>query len=396
MEAQKYLKIAIAAVIGIVVLVVGYGIYINEESRRHIDKMEASQYTVLPVAYADYRDLHAVISDVNITVSAPWTVDSTAQYEGVLEEILVARKQRVEAGTLLATMKNNDLLAQIASAEADIEGARAKLINAEQTVERYKYLVEHNAIAVSEYDSAIAQRDAARAQFDNKTAQRDLVRSEENKMLITAPSEANIVQIYRGAGKYVRAGEALFMLADIRHLKAFSIIPHDKLERLLSVGGPFILEIQPYRLINKAYPLNDTLPKTSLKLNQFALAMSSAVPAGPSVKPVSPCRTRTPTPNSTKLHGRWRIPPDCWSRPITTAQRLCRRIPCGCWPCRSAPSTRTRRTEAFSSTPSTRSRVSSGGTCSAESGAGNWWKSPTALPKGSRSSSPIRPIMRQA
>ena len=54
MDAQKYLKIAIIGVICIVIFVVGYGTYINDASRRHIEKMEAAQYTVLPVAHADF------------------------------------------------------------------------------------------------------------------------------------------------------------------------------------------------------------------------------------------------------------------------------------------------------------------------------------------------------
>ena len=59
-DAQKYLKMAIVGVMSIVVLVVGYGIYINAASRRHIEKMEAARYTVLPVAYADYRDIERI------------------------------------------------------------------------------------------------------------------------------------------------------------------------------------------------------------------------------------------------------------------------------------------------------------------------------------------------
>ena len=91
MDAQKYLKIAIAGVICIVVLVVGYGIYINDASRRHIEKMEAAQYTVLPVAQAGYRDIHALVENVSFTVRAPWTIDIAAQYEGVLDEIRVKK-----------------------------------------------------------------------------------------------------------------------------------------------------------------------------------------------------------------------------------------------------------------------------------------------------------------
>ena len=279
MDAQKYLKIAIIGVICVVVSVVTYGIYINDASRRHIEKMEAAQYTVLPVAHVGYRDFHAFADDINFTVRAPWTIDVSAQYEGVLSDVRVVKSQRVEEGEVLATMTNNDLLAQTASAEADIEAARAQFINAEQTANRYKQLVEHNAISLQEYDSAVAQRDAALAQMESRISKRDLMLSEQSKMTITAPRAANIIQVYREAGRYVRAGEGIFMLSDLHNLMGRSVIAHDKFKQLLSVGDRFILEIQPHRLTNKAYPFGETsLPKTTLKLNQFYMSITSVVP----------------------------------------------------------------------------------------------------------------------
>ena len=279
MDAQKYLKIAIIGVICVVVSVVTYGIYINDASRRHIEKMEAAQYTVLPVAHVGYRDFHAFADDINFTVRAPWTIDVSAQYEGVLSDVRVVKSQRVEEGEVLATMTNNDLLAQTASAEADIEAARAQFINAEQTVNRYKYLVEYNAISRQEYDSAVAQRDAARAQMESRMAKRDLMLSEQSKMTITAPRSANIIQVYRESGRYVRAGEPIFMLSDLHNLMGRSVVPHVLFQQLLSVGDRFIMEIQPHRLTNKAYPFGETsLPKTTLKLNQFYMSITSVVP----------------------------------------------------------------------------------------------------------------------
>ena len=279
MDAQKYLKIAIIGVICVVVSVVTYGIYINDASRRHIEKMEAAQYTVLPVAHVGYRDFHAFADDINFTVRAPWTIDVSAQYEGVLSDVRVVKSQRVEEGEVLATMTNNDLLAQTASAEADIEAARAQFINAEQTANRYKQLVEHNAISLQEYDSAVAQRDAALAQMESRISKRDLMLSEQSKMTITSPRAANIIQVYRETGRYVRAGEGIFMLSDLHNLMGRSVIAHDKFQQLLSVGDRFILEIQPHRLTNKAYPFGETsLPKTTLKLNQFYMSITSVVP----------------------------------------------------------------------------------------------------------------------
>ena len=278
MNAQKYLKLSIIGVIVIVVFFVGYGIYINEESRLHIDKMEAAKYTVLPVAYADYRDIPAVIPNVNVTARAPWTIDITAQYEGILRDIYVSPSQQVEEGMVLAVMENHDIQAQLAAAEADIEGARAQLLNAEQTVSRYAYLLEYNALSRQEYENAVAQRDASRAQLNNRIAQRELVGFEEEKMVISSPKAATIVQVYREAGKHVRAGEAIFMMADTSTLNGFSIMTHEDLKKLLSLGNQFILEISPHQLMNKVYPTNSTLPNTGLKLNQFIMTIVRAVP----------------------------------------------------------------------------------------------------------------------
>ena len=278
MDAQKYLKIAIVGVICIVVLVVGYGIYINDSSRRHIEKMTAAQYTVLPVARAEYRDVHATIVGLDVTARAAWTIDVTAEYEGVLNDVFVTKSQRVAEGDLLAVMRNTDLMAQVASAEADIEAARAQFINAEQTANRYQYLVTHNAISLQEYDSAVAQRDAAHAQMESRIAKRDLVLSEQSKMTITAPRAANIIQVYHEAGKYVRAGEPIFMLADLGVLSARAVIPHEKFQQLLAAGNRVILEIQPHRLAHKAYPINESLPKSITRLNQFFMTVTQIVP----------------------------------------------------------------------------------------------------------------------
>ncbi len=279
MDAQKYLKIAIAGVICIVVLVVGYGIYINDTSRRHIEKMTAAQYTVLPVAQAEYRDIHAFVEDLNLTVRALWTVDVTAQYEGVLDQVRVSKSQRVTEGDILAVMRNTDLLGQTAAAEADIEAARAQFINAEQTVNRYEYLVKHNAISLQEYDSAVAQRDAARAQMESRMAQHDVMLSEQSKMTISAPRSASIIHIYHESGKYVRAGEPIFMLADLRELNAVTVLSHEALQHLLKTGNDYLLEIQPHQLTYKAYPVDANPTPTPMKINQFRMTIVKMTPA---------------------------------------------------------------------------------------------------------------------
>lgn len=278
MDAQKYLKIAIICVIVLVLFVVGYGFYINGESRSHIRKIEEARYTVLPVAYAKYRSIHSRVENLSVYALSYWTIDVAAQYDGVLSAVNYRESQHVKKDDVLAVMTNSDLLASRASAEADIEETRAKLVNAEQIVNRYAYLVENNAIAVQEYDSAVAQREAYKAQMEHNIAYRDLVHSQEEKLVIKAPQDSIIIQTYYDQGKYVRAGEVIFMLSDIKFLRLEVTMKKEQVTNLINVDNNFILEVPSYSLANKAYPFNDVIQDTRLPLNKFRIKLEKTVP----------------------------------------------------------------------------------------------------------------------
>ena len=278
MDAQKYLKIAIICVIVLVLFVVGYGFYINGASRSHIKKIEDARYTLLPVAYAKYRNIHSRVENLSVYALSYWTVDVTAQYDGVISKVNFRASQHVKKGDVLAVMTNSDLLASRASAEANIEETRAKLVNAEQIVNRYEYLVNNNAIAVQEYDSAVAQREAYRAKMDHDIAYRDLVKSQEEKMIIRAPQDSLIIQNYYDQGKFVRAGDVIFMLSDIKSLRLEVTMTKEQLADLINVDNNFILEVPSYSLTNKAYPFAEVIQDTNMPLNMFKIKLEKTVP----------------------------------------------------------------------------------------------------------------------
>lgn len=278
MEDQRYLKIMLRAIIVLIIATVGYGTFLNESSRRHIEKMEEARYIVLPAVRADYKNIRIVADVPVITARALWTLDVNAQYEGVIDTVNAEFGQYVERGQVLATMSNTGLSAQIASSEASIAEAKASMINYEQIAERYKILLEQDAISVQEYDSAVAQRDAARAQYENRIAQRDIVQADQNKMIITAPQSAEIIHVYRNHGDYVRAGESVFMLADLSELNAFAILTHSEAVNLRARGGEFFLEIPIYRLSHKIYPIFGEKNSSDRGLNRFPITFEQITP----------------------------------------------------------------------------------------------------------------------
>lgn len=278
MSENKYLKIAIFIIIGIVIAIVGYGIYINQASSQHIDKMVQAKYSVLAVDVAEYREIHTVVDNIDITVKAPWKIDVESQIEGVVEEIYIEVGQRVKAGQPLVAIKNNDILAQMAAADASIEEARANLINCEQMVERYSKLVDNDAISKQDYDNAIAARDAARGRLNSSVAQRELMDSQKSKMIITAPQDAEVMNVYCKLGYYVRAGDPMALLANINDLNVGAVLTTTTLERLSPLNRLFILEVQPYLLAYKAYPILEKRNLDDIKLNQFYINFDKVVP----------------------------------------------------------------------------------------------------------------------
>lgn len=279
MNAQRYLQYALVAIICVVVATVSYALGLNRTSREHIEKMEDAQYSVLKMTRANWRTIHPAVEDADITVKALWTVDVKAQHDGVLTDIFAQVGQTVDEGSALARISNEELGAQLASAEASIAEARAALLNSEKNLERYTRLIARDAASRQDYDNAVAQRDAAQAQLDNRIAQRDMTQANIGKLDIFAPNSAVVVNVYHKAGDYVRAGEALFLLSDFGELQAQAIFDHEELTALLSHGSEFVMEIPFNRLTHRIYPISQS-PQFDgdLPLNQFYARVEQIVP----------------------------------------------------------------------------------------------------------------------
>ncbi len=279
MEAQRYLRMGICGIIIIILAVTGYAVFLNEASRRHIEKMEEAQYTVLEAVRAEERSIRMMVKDASIRVNPLWTVDVKAQREGTLSDIHVGIGEHVEAGKLLASLTDDELDSQLASAEAAIDESRASLFNYEQILNRDALLRQNDAISEQEYETAVAQRDAARAQVENRTAQRDVTKDEMRKLSVFSPRAAELLNVYHGQGDYVRAGESLFLLSDLSELRAFCIMSHEDIAALLQHGRNFLLEIPMHRLMHRVYPIGEAAEtEKGLRMNQFFARIESVTP----------------------------------------------------------------------------------------------------------------------
>lgn len=138
------------------------------------------------------------------TVEPLRNIGVNSQLSGAVNTVLVQEGDRVRRGTVLARMDSREIAAQLASAEATFEVARAAYERAEQ-------LRERRVITLPEYERERTAYAAARAQVDQ-------LRTRLGYATVTAPIDGVITEKRVESGDVVGGQARLFTLADVSEL----------------------------------------------------------------------------------------------------------------------------------------------------------------------------------
>lgn len=136
------------------------------------------------------------------------SVDLVARVEGYLRKRHFEEGSSVKKGELLLELEPEIYEAQVKSAEADLDRATAKRVNAQADFDRQKKLRNQDATSERTYENAEAANLAAEAEIKSAQAALDLARQNLSYTRITAPfdgwiglcnfSEGNLVNLSSG------------------------------------------------------------------------------------------------------------------------------------------------------------------------------------------------------
>lgn len=152
--------------------------------------------------------------DVGLVTELPGRLEASrvaqvrARAAGIVQRRLFREGSDVHAGQALFTIDAAPYAAQVASAQAQLARANANLSQATALAERYKPLVEANAVSKQDYANAVAaqlqaQADVAAGKAAVQTAQINL-----NYASVTAPISGRIGRALVTEGALVGQGEA--------------------------------------------------------------------------------------------------------------------------------------------------------------------------------------------
>ncbi|PWT82699.1 MAG: hypothetical protein C5B58_07755 [Acidobacteria bacterium] len=169
-------------------------------------------------------------------------VTITARIQGFLKSIAVDRNDRIKVGQVLAQLESEDLVNQLAAAEADCEAAeravtqarneeekaKATAARAKSDLERKRSLVQGRIITEADWVATEAffresQADLARAaavinravaQATSAAATVEVLRARLNYATITSPLDGVVIMRDRNVGDLLSPGTSLMQLAD--------------------------------------------------------------------------------------------------------------------------------------------------------------------------------------
>lgn len=245
---SRKLKISGTAVIILVVTVaatLAIGLYSRRESFARAKQPangSAPAFVRVETVMAESTVRDSIVQ--NMSVEAVSRVQMTPRVTGRLERLHVSRGDKVKVGQLVASLEHEqqDALigsteAQLASAKADTERAKAEMMNARTNLSRYERLVKEGFSTQQQYDtvettytSTRAGYNAALAKERQVAAELNRVRSTRNDYIMVSPIEGTVLNDYSlTRGAMISPSSPIVDIADLRRLKATLRIPELKI-----------------------------------------------------------------------------------------------------------------------------------------------------------------------
>jgi membrane fusion protein (multidrug efflux system) len=150
----------------------------------------------------------AVVTELPGRLEATRIAQVRARVPGIVLKRTFREGSDVKAGEVLYQIDPAPLKATLASADAGLARADANLAQANLKVQRYRPLVETNAISKQEYDDALTAQKQATADVATAKASRETARLNLGYATVTAPISGRIGRALVTEGALVGQGEA--------------------------------------------------------------------------------------------------------------------------------------------------------------------------------------------
>ena len=199
-------------------------------SAANLDAANLTSETVAYRAVPREYQLDGVIEAINqATISA--------QTQGQVQEILFDVDDFVEAGSIIARIKDTEHRARVAQAAAELDSATATLNHAREEFERIKGLFNKQAASESAMDKAIADVKNAQARVEVAAAALEQANEQLAYTQVRAPYAGLVTQRHVQVGEMASPGQPLMTGLSLKQLRVAVDVPQNLIPAIRAGQG---------------------------------------------------------------------------------------------------------------------------------------------------------------
>jgi len=232
----------------VAVLALGGGAAAVMASRKGGDKPDAKpedkvlDFTAKEVVMPRTQPLAGTV-EFSGPLVAPNTAVVRAKAAGTLLSLTVTEGSRVTAGQKLGSVDLADLNARLNERQAQVEAARAQMVQAERTHASNQRLAEQSFISPNALESSKAALDSARANLTAAQAQTETVRINLREANLVAPISGIVSKRHVVPGEKVSNEQQIVTIVDLTKLEmAGSVGTHEV--GMLQAGMPVTVQVE--------------------------------------------------------------------------------------------------------------------------------------------------------
>ncbi|WP_244474752.1 MULTISPECIES: efflux RND transporter periplasmic adaptor subunit [unclassified Rhizobium] len=167
---------------------------------------EAAEITIKSVTVPEMKAVFGQIQPRN-------SVAARARLSGSLTAVKVTEGDIVQAGDVIAEIKDDKLDFQIKAIDAQLLGLQASLKDARAELDRAERLVRSGATSTQRLDQLRTQADVIVNQIGTAEAQRSVIVQQSAEGAVIAPASGRVVSVPATTGAVIMAGETIAEVA---------------------------------------------------------------------------------------------------------------------------------------------------------------------------------------
>jgi len=244
LSVKKIFFIAVAAVIAMMLLLVGYGTFLNYTDEGNIAARLSNRTIKLVGAKAETRVLRGGFTRKDVRMEAENMTDAVSRLEGTVEKIYVQPNSKVVKGQPICHIVNEDIDMKIVQADVNIAKAQTVAARYANSLSRYKRLIGSGAVSMEQYEDIETQYKSALAELETLRLEKQQYEILRDRLTVTAPLDGEVLMLYKKEGAFLQAGTSVALIGNFSRLRFTETISDDDFQSLLPIGKEWELSVE--------------------------------------------------------------------------------------------------------------------------------------------------------